>query len=43
MLYSESLGMVPRQEQDIIDMIISEDKKHLSELMYLANKARAAV
>ncbi len=41
LLYSEVRGMVPRQDQDIIDMITNEEKKHLSELMYLANKVRS--
>ena len=41
LLYSEVRGMFPRQDQDIIDMITSEEKKHLSELMYLANKMRS--
>ena len=41
LLYSEVKGMVPRQDQDIIDMITNEEKKHLSELMYLANKIRS--
>ena len=40
LFYSEVRGMVPRQDQDIIDMITNEEKKHLSELMYLANKIR---
>lgn len=42
LLYSETRNMLPRQEQDIIDMITSEEKKHLSELMYMANKIRSA-
>ncbi len=41
LLYSEVRGMVPRQDQNIIDMITNEEKKHLSELMYLANKVRS--
>jgi len=41
MLYSEVLGMIPRQDQEIINMIINEEKKHLSELMYIANKIRS--
>jgi len=41
LLYSEVRGMVPRQDQDIMDMITNEEKKHLSELMYMANKIRS--
>ncbi|MDP3879516.1 MAG: ferritin family protein [Dehalococcoidales bacterium] len=41
LLYSEVRGMVPRPDQDIIDMITNEEKKHLSELMYMANKMRS--
>jgi len=33
--------MLPREGQDIIDMITNEEKKHLSELMYMANKIRS--
>jgi len=43
LFYSEIRGMVPRQEQDIIDAIINEEKKHLSELTYMANKIRSGV
>ena len=41
LLYSEVKGMVPRQDQDIMEMIINEEKKHLSELSYLLNKVRS--
>jgi rubrerythrin len=40
LFYSEVRGMLPRQEQQVIDMIINEEKKHLSELTYMANKLR---
>lgn len=42
LLYSEVRGMVPRQDQDIIDMIVNEEKKHLSELNHMANKIRSS-
>jgi hypothetical protein len=32
--------MVPRQDQEVIDMITSEEKKHLSEFTYMANRLR---
>ena len=35
--YAEAKGMLPRQDQDIMDMTISEEKKRLSELTYVAN------
>lgn len=41
LLYSEIRGMLPRQDQNIIDMIVNEEKKHLSELTYLAGKLRS--
>ena len=41
LFYSEVRGMVPRQDQEIMDMIINEEKKHLSELSYMANKMRS--
>ncbi len=41
LFYSEVRGMVPWPEQEIIDMIINEEKKHLSELAYMANKLRS--
>ncbi len=40
LFYLEVRGMVPRHDQDIMDMITNEEKKHLSELMYMANKIR---
>lgn len=42
LFYSETRGMVPKPDQEIIDMIVSEEKKHLSELAYIANKLRGA-
>jgi rubrerythrin len=41
LFYAEMRGMVPRQDQEIIDIITSEEKKHLSELTYIANKLRS--
>ena len=41
LLYSEVRGMVPRQDQEIIDMIINEEKKHLIELTHTANRLRS--
>jgi rubrerythrin len=41
LFYSEVRGMVPRKDQDIIDAIVNEEKKHLSELMYIANKIKS--
>jgi hypothetical protein len=41
LFYSEVRGMVPRQDQEIIDMIINEEKKHLSELTYMANRLKS--
>lgn len=41
LFYSEVRGMVPRQDQDIMDMIVNEEKKHLSELSYMANRIRS--
>ena len=41
LFYSEMRGMIPRQEQEIVDIIISEEKKHLSELTYMANKIKS--
>lgn len=40
LFYSEIRGMVPKPDQELIDMIVSEEKKHLSELGYVANKLR---
>jgi rubrerythrin len=41
LFYSEMKGMVPRQDQEIVDVIINEEKKHLSELTYVANKLKS--
>ena len=41
LLYSEIRGMVPQADQNIIDMITNEEKKHLSELMYLVNRLKS--
>jgi len=41
LFYSEIRGMVPRKDQDLIDAIINEEKKHLNELMYIANKIKS--
>ena len=41
LLYSEMRGMVPRQDQEIVDVITNEEKKHLSELTYIANKLKS--
>lgn len=40
LFYSEMRGMMPRPDQEIIDMITSEERKHLSELLYMANRLR---
>jgi hypothetical protein len=32
--------MVPGQDQEIVDVITSEEKKHLSELLYMAGRLR---
>jgi rubrerythrin len=40
LFYSEIRGMVPRQDQELIDMIPNEEKKHLSEFTYMANRLR---
>lgn len=41
LFYSEMRGMVPREDQDIVDMIVSEEQKHLSELTYITNKLKS--
>ncbi len=41
LFYSEIRGMLPKLSQNIIDMIVNEEKKHLSELTYLVNKIRS--
>ncbi len=40
LFYSEIRGMVPRPDQEIIDMIVNEERKHLSEFTFMANKLR---
>ncbi len=41
LFYSEMRGMVPRQDRQIVDMIVNEEKKHLSELTYMADRLRS--
>ena len=41
LFYSEIRGMVPVQDQDLIDIITNEEKKHLSEFIYMANNLRS--
>ena len=41
LFYSEIRGMVPRQDQEIVDVITNEEKKHLSELSYMAHKLKS--
>jgi rubrerythrin len=40
LFYSEIRGMVPLQDQELIDIITGEEKKHLSEFIYMANNLR---
>lgn len=40
LFYSEMRGMVPRHDQQIVDVIINEEKNHLSELTYMTNRLR---
>jgi rubrerythrin len=40
LFYSDIRGMLPRSDQDAIDMIIQEEKQHLSELTYWVNRLR---
>jgi rubrerythrin len=40
LFYSEVRGMVPGQDQEIVDVITSEEKKHLSELLYMTSRLR---
>lgn len=42
LFYSEVRGMVPRQDQDIVDIIITEERKHLSELTYMAGTLKGS-
>jgi rubrerythrin len=41
LFYSEIRGMVPLQDQELIDIITNEEKKHLSEFIYMANNLRS--
>ena len=41
LFYSEIRGMVPVQDQDLIDIITNGEKKHLSEFIYMANNLRS--
>lgn len=41
LFYSEVWGMVPKQDQEIIDMVVNEVKKHLSEFTYMANRLKS--
>lgn len=43
LFYSEIIGMLPNDNQNIVDVIINEEKKHLSELTYLANRLRGGM
>jgi rubrerythrin len=43
LFYSEMRGMVPREDQEIIDVITNEEKRHLSELTYMANKLKSRI
>ncbi len=43
LFYSEMRGMVPQQEQDIVDIISNEERKHLSELAYMAGRLRGTM
>jgi rubrerythrin len=38
LFYSEIRGMVPPQDQNLIDIITNEEKKHLSEFIYMVNR-----
>ncbi len=40
LFYSEIRGMVPRQDQELIDIITNEEKKHLNEFTYMANRLK---
>lgn len=41
LFYTEGRGMLPYPDHDIIDMIINEEKNHLSELSLLLGRLRA--
>ena len=43
LFYSEARGMLPAADQNIIDMITSEEKKHLSELSVLLGRLRSGL
>ena len=43
LFYSEMRGMMPRHDQEMVDVITSEEKRHLSELTYMANKLRSGI
>ncbi|MBI4284511.1 MAG: ferritin family protein [Chloroflexi bacterium] len=43
LFYSEMRGMLPKPDQDIVDAILAEEKKHLTEFCYLADKFRGQV
>ena len=43
LFYSEMKGMVPRQDQEIVDMITNEEKKHLSELTYMTHSLKGSI
>jgi len=43
LFYSEVRGMLPRPDQNIVDMIISEEKSHLSELSVLLGRLRSGL
>ncbi len=40
LLYSEIRGFVPKDDQDIVEKVIEEEKKHLSQLMGLKRPAQ---
>jgi rubrerythrin len=43
LFYSEIRGMVPKLDQEIVDTIISEERKHFSELTYMADQLRSGM
>ncbi len=38
--YSEIIGMLPKEDQNIVNVVINEEKNHLSELTHLANQLK---
>ncbi len=40
LLYEEIMGLMPPQDRTILEIVISEEKKHLSELAYQASRLR---